>query len=208
MEQNRKLTTVEYDTHCDLNDDSQLTDVKGYQRLIGKLLYLILTRPDIAYAVQSLSQFMQAPKRSHLEVGQTVFNELGTAVSTPIQLFIDSKATMQIVRNPIFYERTKHIEIDCHFVRKKVQEELIHHVYVPIEDQEADILAKGLGSVHHHHLLSKLGVLNIFITPSLKGGVEMNKVIAGDSCESNSLEGRKKLGDSCSLLDKLVMLFS
>nr|XP_016468611.1 PREDICTED: uncharacterized mitochondrial protein AtMg00810-like [Nicotiana tabacum] len=67
MEQNKKLTTVEYGTHCNLKDDPALTDVKGYQKLIGKLLYLTLTRPDIAYTVQTLSQFMQDPKKSHLE---------------------------------------------------------------------------------------------------------------------------------------------
>nr|XP_016483029.1 PREDICTED: uncharacterized mitochondrial protein AtMg00240-like [Nicotiana tabacum] len=67
MEQNRKLTTVEYDAHCNLKDDPALTDVKGYQKLIGKLLYLTLTRHDIAYTVQTLSQFMQTPKKSHLE---------------------------------------------------------------------------------------------------------------------------------------------
>ncbi|XP_075075634.1 uncharacterized protein LOC142162777 [Nicotiana tabacum] len=70
MEKNMKLTTIEYDTHCNLKDDPALTDVKGYQKLIGKLLYLTLTRPDIAYTVQTLSQFMQAPKKSHLEAAQ------------------------------------------------------------------------------------------------------------------------------------------
>lgn len=39
-----------------------------YQRLIGRLLYLAMTRPDISYAVQHLSQFMHAPMKSHYEV--------------------------------------------------------------------------------------------------------------------------------------------
>nr|XP_016460383.1 PREDICTED: uncharacterized mitochondrial protein AtMg00810-like [Nicotiana tabacum] len=67
MEQNRKLTTIEYDLHCNLHDDVALTDVMEYQRLVEKLLYLTLTRPDIAYRVQTLSQFIQSPKKSHLE---------------------------------------------------------------------------------------------------------------------------------------------
>ncbi|XP_059302043.1 uncharacterized mitochondrial protein AtMg00810-like [Lycium ferocissimum] len=38
-----------------------------YQQLVGRLLYLTIARPDIAFAVQTLSQFMHAPKRSHME---------------------------------------------------------------------------------------------------------------------------------------------
>jgi len=44
-----------------------LEDKTIFQRVVGKLLYLTITRPDIAYAVQYLSQFMHAPKRSHYE---------------------------------------------------------------------------------------------------------------------------------------------
>ncbi|XP_019266531.1 PREDICTED: uncharacterized protein LOC109243965 [Nicotiana attenuata] len=60
MEQNRKLTTVEYDAHCSLKDDPALTDVKGYQKLIGKLLYLTLTRSDIAYGDMTLRAYCDA----------------------------------------------------------------------------------------------------------------------------------------------------
>ncbi|KAG8485188.1 hypothetical protein CXB51_021841 [Gossypium anomalum] len=68
MEQNRRLTTQEYDQclHIEGGDDL-LEDVIAYKRLIGKLLYLTSTRRDIAYSVQYLSQFMQQPKKSHYE---------------------------------------------------------------------------------------------------------------------------------------------
>nr|XP_016487056.1 PREDICTED: uncharacterized mitochondrial protein AtMg00810-like [Nicotiana tabacum] len=72
MEQNKQLTIVEYDEHCHLDNDPTLADVRSYQKLIGKLLYLTLTRPNIAYSVQTLSQFMQAPKQSHLEAAYRV----------------------------------------------------------------------------------------------------------------------------------------
>ena len=49
-------------------DDSELlTDVLSYRRLVGRLLYLTTTRPDIAFATQQLSQFMSKPTRSHLD---------------------------------------------------------------------------------------------------------------------------------------------
>ncbi|XP_070052051.1 uncharacterized mitochondrial protein AtMg00810-like [Nicotiana tomentosiformis] len=84
LEQNIRLTTVEYDEHCNLDDDPTLTDMRGYHRLVGKLLYLTLTRPDIAYTMQTLSQFMQAPKQSLLEAAYRVVryvkNETGLGI--------------------------------------------------------------------------------------------------------------------------------
>lgn len=44
-----------------------MKDVASYQRLIGRLIYLTITKPDIIFAVQTLSQFIQSPKQSHWE---------------------------------------------------------------------------------------------------------------------------------------------
>ncbi|KAJ0575491.1 putative RNA-directed DNA polymerase [Helianthus annuus] len=50
------------------SDKTELVDVTNYQKLIGKLIYLSLTRPDISYAVQYLSQFMHKPLTAHLRI--------------------------------------------------------------------------------------------------------------------------------------------
>lgn len=64
---NKKLTTVEYDKHVgELGVDAKFDDPGPNQRLIGKLLYFTMTRPDITYVVHMLSQFMQSPKKSHM----------------------------------------------------------------------------------------------------------------------------------------------
>lgn len=47
-----------------------------------------------------------------------LLQDIGVQVPTPIELYCDNKAAIQIASNPMFHERTKHIEIDCHFVRK------------------------------------------------------------------------------------------
>lgn len=48
-------------------DDEPLNDVNLYRKLVGKLLYLTITRSDISFVVQKLSQYMQDPNTSHLE---------------------------------------------------------------------------------------------------------------------------------------------
>ena len=49
-----------------------------------------------------------------------LYKEMGINIEVPICLYCDSKAAIQIAANSIFHERTKHIDIDCHFVRDKI----------------------------------------------------------------------------------------
>ena len=49
-----------------------LNDPGPYQRLVGRLLYLTVTRADISFAIQNLSQFMHSPKQSHVEAATRV----------------------------------------------------------------------------------------------------------------------------------------
>lgn len=55
-----------------VNEDHGFIDISHYQRLIGKLIYLTLTRPDISYVVQVVSQFMHASTTRHLETAYRI----------------------------------------------------------------------------------------------------------------------------------------
>ncbi|XP_055824251.1 secreted RxLR effector protein 161-like [Solanum dulcamara] len=69
IELNQKLTTTKFDLHFSSTDekDKLLVDPYKYQKLVGKLFYLTITRPNIVFAVQLLSQFMHSPGTSHME---------------------------------------------------------------------------------------------------------------------------------------------
>ncbi|XP_070032557.1 uncharacterized mitochondrial protein AtMg00810-like [Nicotiana tomentosiformis] len=82
LEFNHKLTSIEFDKQIpDVRStvDKELEDKGGYQRLVGRLLHLTMTRPDIAFVVQVLSQYMHVPKVSHMEAAQRVVRYIKTA---------------------------------------------------------------------------------------------------------------------------------
>ena len=226
-----------------------LKDARQYRRLIGKLMYLTLSRPDIAYVVHRLSQYLAQPRIPHMKAttrilqyfkgtpGQGVFfpieldlqlkalcdadqagypntrkslivycvflgdsliswrskkqdivskssaeaEYISMATTTcevtwllyllrdlhiphegPVLLYCDNQVAIHIAANPIFHERSKHIEADCHIVGNSVLDGTIKMFYVSSKNQLADIFTKAIGVDQFSKLLARLGVINIF----------------------------------------------
>lgn len=223
-------------------------DPARYRRIVGRLIYLTLTRPDISYPVHILSQFMHEPLIDHYDAALRVLRylkghpgqglllsadsdlqlyaycdsdwascpvsrrslsgyfillghspiswktkkqttvsrssaeaeyramafacaeikwiryflaSLGVFHREPVRLFCDNQAALHIAANPVFHERTKHIELDCHFVRELLVAGIITTAHVPTKLQLADLFTKALGAAQFSLLLSKLGVIDL-----------------------------------------------
>jgi hypothetical protein len=64
-----------------------------------------------------------------------------------VELMMDSKSALELSKNPVFHERSKHIELRYHFIRGCIEKEFIDADYINTKDQLADILTKALGQV-------------------------------------------------------------
>jgi len=94
--------------------------------------------------------------------------DLGYPPELPILVHSDSQSAIHIARNPIFHERTKHVELDFHFVRQQFLTGLISLSYVPASSQLADLFTKALFGPSHHTILPNLGLSTL---PYNFGGV-------------------------------------
>ena len=79
-----------------------------------------------------------------------------------MKLYCDNKAAINIAHNPVQHDRTKHVEIDRHFIKEKLNSGVICTLFVKSGEQLADVLTKSLASKLFHPILGKLGMIDIF----------------------------------------------
>jgi hypothetical protein len=101
---------------------------------------------------------------------RNLYSSIGILHSKPITIFCDNESAIHIANNPVFHERTKHIDMDCHFVRDEVQDKVIHLLPISSKEQTTDLITKPLSATSFQYLKSKLGMRDIYL-PSLRGDV-------------------------------------
>ena len=89
-----------------------------------------------------------------------ILRDLGIPLPTAATLFCDNISALYMSINPVFHARSKHIEIDYHFVREKVAQGDLITKFVRTSHQLADVFTKPLPRDRFQTLRSKLGVLS------------------------------------------------
>ncbi|XP_019245188.1 PREDICTED: uncharacterized protein LOC109225051 [Nicotiana attenuata] len=135
--------------------------VSGYVVLLGSSLISWKSKRQETVSLSSVEAEYRSLRKV---VGELVWlkrllTELTASCSSPFEVFCDSESALHIARNPVFHERTKHIEVDCRFVRQQLQDGLVSLHHIATNDQLADILTKALIGIKHSTVLSKLAVL-------------------------------------------------
>ncbi|XP_052114160.1 uncharacterized mitochondrial protein AtMg00810-like [Arachis duranensis] len=179
-------------------DGTILDNPTLYRQLVGGLVYLTVTQPDIAYPVHVLSQFLSAPRTTHYTAVLRILRYIKGTLFHGLYFFAHSTLSLQaysnadwagdptdrhsntgyclflgvlrskrsllaqaqklntIAHNDVFHERTKHIEIDCHFVRQRILIDVVRLIAIGTLDQTADIFTKAHHPTRFRTLLSKL----------------------------------------------------
>ena len=80
--------------------------------------------------------------------------------SGPTPIFCDNHGVLKLAKNPVFHERTKHVETHYHYIRQLVEDKSIQLLYVPTLEQSADIFTKSLGFDKFVKFREAIGVID------------------------------------------------
>nr|GFA20700.1 uncharacterized mitochondrial protein AtMg00810-like [Tanacetum cinerariifolium] len=190
-------------------------DQTRFRSMVGSLMYLTASRPDLVFDVCMCARYQAKPTKKHLEVLKWVFRYLKGTINwglwypkdTAMELtaYADADhAGCQDTRRSTFesaqflgdklHSRSKHIDIRHHFIREQVERGVVELYFVSTDYQLADIFTKALPRQRFEFILPRLDMKSLQVSQSL-GGIFVNQ-------SKFALEILKKFGmDSCDSVD-------
>lgn len=93
---------------------------------------------------------------------QILLSELRLFECKPLMLYCDNKAAIDIANNPVQHDRTKHVEVDRHFIKEKLDRGVVCIPYVTSASQIADVLTKGLPEKPFSVFCTNMGLFDVF----------------------------------------------
>jgi len=156
---------VEPNTYADwAGSVSERNSTSGYCVMVGGNLVTWRSKKQAVVSRSSAEAEFRAMSQGICELLwiKILLRDLKLGTLETMRLYCDNKAAISIAHNPVQHDRTKHVEIDRHFIKEKPNSGVICTPFVKTNEQLADIFTKGLGSRPHHFILSKLGMRDIF----------------------------------------------
>nr|GEY67775.1 hypothetical protein [Tanacetum cinerariifolium] len=145
-----------------LDEDPQgkAVDPTRYRGMIGTLMYLTASRPDLVFVVSciALTAFADADHAICQDTRKSTYGSMQLLGERLISLYCDNKSTIALCCNNVQHSRLKHIDIIHDFIKEQVENEVVELYFVKTEYQLADIFTKPLARERLEFLIKKLGM--------------------------------------------------
>ncbi|GKA15012.1 retrovirus-related pol polyprotein from transposon TNT 1-94 [Tanacetum coccineum] len=148
----------------DADPQGKEVDPTRYRGMIGSLMYLIASRPNLQFVVCMCARYkllqtlimlvVKIPEEVHLEMRSQLTNY--GLVFNKIPMYCDNKSAIALCCNNVQHSRSKHIDIRYHCIKEQVENRVVELYFVRTEYQLADIFTKALGRERLDFLINKL----------------------------------------------------